>query len=370
MHISLVAAFSADYVLGNKGKIPWNLKEDLDNFKNLTIGSAVIMGRKTYESIGHPLSNRLNVVMTRKPKGLRGIVEVKTKQKAIEVASNFSENIYVIGGEDIYMEFIKLASTMYLTNINIEVEEKPTGEISAGAGVGTSGGKVAFGVKENNFLGRGIEFSTNLELTEESIRGKFGVSNPNFRGSDRSLFTTIESSEIDRLTNYGYKTTKTGFTLGSGFEYFEDVTLAPSITTYYESLKTDKTASANLKKQKGTYFDTDFNYLIDFDKRNQKYQPTDGFRSRFHQSIPIVSDTYGLVNGYEFNFYQEIVNDIIASFGYYGKAVNSVTGEDVRISERLILPPKRLRGFQFGKIGPKDGDDYICLLYTSDAADE
>ena len=56
MHISLVAAFSAGNVIGNKGKIPWYLKEDLDYFKNLTKGSVVIMGRKTYESIGHPLS--------------------------------------------------------------------------------------------------------------------------------------------------------------------------------------------------------------------------------------------------------------------------------------------------------------------------
>ena len=249
--------------------------------------------------------------------------------------------------------------------INIEVEEKPTGEISAGAGFGTSGTTLGFGVKENNFLGRGIEFSSNLELTEESIRGKFGVNNPNFRGSDRSLFTTIESSEVDRLSNYGYKTTKTGFTLGSGFEYFEDVILAPSITTYYESLKTDKTASANLKKQKGTYFDTDFNYLIDFDKRNQKYQPTDGFRSRFHQSIPIVSDTYGLVNGYEFNFYQEIINEMIASVGFYGKSINSVTGDDVRISERLHLPSSKLRGFERGKVGPRDGSDYVGGNYVS-----
>ena len=249
--------------------------------------------------------------------------------------------------------------------INIEVEEKPTGEISAGAGFGTSGTTLGFGVKENNFLGRGIEFSSNLELTEESIRGKFGVNNPNFRGSDRSLFTTIESSEVDRLSNYGYKTTKTGFTLGSGFEYFEDVILAPSITTYYESLKTDKTASANLKKQKGTYFDTDFNYLIDFDKRNQKYQPTDGFRSRFHQSIPIISDTYGLVNGYEFNFYQEIINEMIASVGFYGKSINSVTGDDVRISERLHLPSNKLRGFERGKVGPRDGSDYVGGNYVS-----
>ncbi len=249
--------------------------------------------------------------------------------------------------------------------INIEVEEKPTGEISAGAGFGTSGTTIAFGVKENNFLGRGIEFSTNLEVSDESIRGKFGVNNPNFRGSDRSLFTNIESTEIDRLTNYGYKTTKTGFTLGSGFEYFQDVTLSPSISSFYESLKTDSSASNSLQKQKGTYFDTDINYLIDYDKRNQKYQPSDGFRSRFTQSIPLVSDTYGLVNGYEFNFYQELFNDVITSFSYYGKTINSITGEDIRISERLHLPSSKLRGFERGRVGPRDGSDYVGGNYVS-----
>ena len=65
--------------------------------------------------------------------------------------------------------------------INIELEEKPTGEISAGAGIGTSGTMIGFAGKENNFLGRGIQFSTNLELTDESIRGKFSVYNPNFK---------------------------------------------------------------------------------------------------------------------------------------------------------------------------------------------
>ena len=119
----------------------------------------------------------------------------------------------------------------------------------------------------------------------------FSVVNPNFRGSDQSVFTTIQSSETNRLTDFGYKTTKTGFTLGSRFEYYEKMFLSPSVTTYYESLKTDSSASNALEKQKGTYFDTDFNYLIDYDKRNQKYQTTGGFRSRFTQSIPIVSET-------------------------------------------------------------------------------
>ena len=65
--------------------------------------------------------------------------------------------------------------------------------------VGTSGSTIGFAVKENNFLGRGIQFSTNLELSDESIRGLFSVANPNFRGSDQSVFATIQSSETNRL---------------------------------------------------------------------------------------------------------------------------------------------------------------------------
>ena len=249
--------------------------------------------------------------------------------------------------------------------ITIEVEEKPTGEISAGAGVGTSGTMVGFSVKENNFLGRGIEFATNLELTDESIRGRFGVSNPNFRGTDQSIFASIESSELDRLNVFGYKTTKTGFSFGSKFEYYEDFYLSPSLTTYYESLKTDSSASNILKKQKGTYFDTDLNYSLDYDKRNQKFQTTDGYRSVFSQSIPVVSDSYGLINGYEFNFYQELMDDMISSFSFFARSVNSITGDDVRISERLYMPNSKLRGFQKGKVGPVDSNDYVGGNYIS-----
>ena len=249
--------------------------------------------------------------------------------------------------------------------ITIEVEEKPTGEISAGAGIGTSGTMIGFSVKENNFLGRGIEFATNLELTDESIRGRFGVSNPNFRGTDQSVFASIESSELDRLNVFGYKTTKTGFSFGSKFEYYEDFYLSPSLTTYYESLKTDSSASNILEKQKGTYFDTDLNYSLDYDKRNQKFQTTDGYRSVFSQSIPVVSDSYGLINGYEFNFYQELMDDMISTFSFFARSVNSITGEDVRISERLYMPNSKLRGFQKGKVGPVDSNDYVGGNYIS-----
>ena len=79
------------------------------------------MGRKTFESIGKPLKERLNIVMTRNPKGLDGIEEVSSMESAIKVGLNFSENIFVIGGQSIYETFLPISTKMYLTFINIEV---------------------------------------------------------------------------------------------------------------------------------------------------------------------------------------------------------------------------------------------------------
>jgi len=256
-------------------------------------------------------------------------------------------------------------STSDMKVINIEVDEKATGEIFAGAGFGTNGGTIGFGIKENNFMGKGIKFDTNLELSEEQIRGQFSVFNPNFRGSDNALSTNFQSLTNDLMSDYGYKTTKTGVSFGTRFEYYEDLFLSPSVSSFYESLKTTSTASNTLKKQRGTYFDTDIDYTLDFDKRDQKFQTSNGFRSRFTQSIPLISKTNALLNGYEFNLYEEIADDMVGEFTFYVRAINSLTDDDVRISERLFLPSSKLRGFERGKIGPKDGQEFIGGNYAS-----
>jgi outer membrane protein insertion porin family len=243
--------------------------------------------------------------------------------------------------------------------INITVEEKPTGEIMAGAGVGTNGGTVAFGVKENNFLGRGIDFGTDLTISEETVKGIVSINNPNYKGSNRSLNLSVESSTTDRLKNFGYQSNKTGFTIGSGFEFYDDLYLNISTSSYFEELKTDSTASATLKKQKGSYFDTFFNYTLDYDLRNQKFQPTDGVRSRFTQNVPLISENYSLTNTYDLKFYNKWLNESVASYGFFASTTNSLTGKDVKLSDRLFLPTSKLRGFESGKVGPKDGADFI-----------
>jgi len=249
--------------------------------------------------------------------------------------------------------------------INIMVEEKPTGEITAGAGVGTSGGTISFSAKENNFLGKGIQFGTNLTLNKNSIRGLFSVDNPNYKGSNRSLNLTVQSSVIDRLKNSGYKSNKTGFSVGSGFELYDDLRLTTGLSSYFENIKTDSTASASMIKQKGSYFDTYFNYTLNYDKRNQKFKTTDGFRSRFTQNLPIISDNYSLTNTYDYRIFNTWLKENISSISFYASSANSLTGKDVKLSDRLSLPSNRLRGFEIGKIGPKDGDDYVGGNYAT-----
>ena len=249
--------------------------------------------------------------------------------------------------------------------IDIFIEEKATGEISAGAGVGTSGGTVAFAVKENNYLGKGIFVEANAALTEESIKGLLSIVNPNYGNTDKTIRFSVEATEIDRLSNYGYKNNKVGFSIGTDFEYLDDLSLGLSTSSYYEKIETDSTASARQKKQDGNYWDTFLRINFDFDKRNQKFQTSDGFRSRYYLDLPVISETNTLTNTYDYKIYKELYDQNISTASFLFKTANSLTNDDIKLSERLFVPSNRLRGFEKGKIGPLDGSDYIGGNFVS-----
>jgi len=249
--------------------------------------------------------------------------------------------------------------------VNIIVEEKPTGEIMASAGVGTSGNSIGAGIKENNFLGKGINLTSNFTLSTESIKGIFSVRNPNFRNSDKSIYATAEALEIDKLSDYGYKTNKTGISFGTNFEYYDDVMLGVGTSNYYEKMETDSSASTLRKKQEGNYFDSFLKLDIDYDKRNQKFQTSDGFRSYYSIDLPVISDTNTLRNEYNYKYFTELYENNVTTASLYLSAVNSISNDDVKLSERINIPSRRLRGFQFGKVGPKDGNDFIGGNFAS-----
>jgi len=249
--------------------------------------------------------------------------------------------------------------------IDIFVEEKATGEISAGAGFGTSGGTVAFAVKESNYLGKGIYVEANATVTEESINGSLNVTNPNYKNTDNSVKFSVEATEVDRLSNYGYKNNKIGFSIGTDFEYLDDLKLGLFTSSYYERIETDSTASTRQKSQEGNYWDTFLRINFDFDKRNQKFQTSDGFRSRYYLDLPVISETNTLTNTYDYKIYKELYDQNVSTASFFFKTANSLTNDDIKLSERLFVPSNRLRGFEKGKIGPLDGSDYIGGNFVS-----
>ncbi len=260
---------------------------------------------------------------------------------------------------------IKDGSDPNLKIVQIEVEEKATGEISAGAGVGTSGSTIAFGVKENNYLGKGVRVNTNIQISGSTVKGELSYVQPNFQNTDNSLFTSFSSTSADNLDDFGYKTDIYSVSFGTNYERFENFRISPEIDINYEKLDTTSKASANLRKQDGNYFESAFIYTLDYDKRNQRFQPTEGFRSRFTQNLPFISSNYEVKNSYDLTKYQELYNGMIGSFAFGLSAINGVTGEDVRISKRLYIPERKLRGFEKGKIGPYENADYVGGNYAA-----
>ncbi|WP_432696877.1 type 3 dihydrofolate reductase [Marinobacterium sp. YM272] len=128
MRLAMIVAQAENRVIGNDNKLPWYLPEDLKYFKRVTLGKPVIMGRKTYESIGRPLPGRCNIVVTRDPEWqAAGVVVTADPARALEHAAAQAEvdgveEAVVMGGAEIYRQLLPQTERLYLTQVHAEVE--------------------------------------------------------------------------------------------------------------------------------------------------------------------------------------------------------------------------------------------------------
>ena len=249
-------------------------------------------------------------------------------------------------------------------SIDIFVEEKPTGEIYAQAGVGTSGSSFGVGVKENNFLGKGIGLDSNFQIATDSFKGKFSVTNPNFNNSYKSLYISAEATETDNYETFGYKTNKTGASIGTNFEYLNDFYIGLNTSNFYEVIETNSTASAQQQAQEGNYWDSFIKFNLNYDKRNQKFQTSDGFKSYYSLDLPLISKTNTIKNYYNYSHYFNFFEKNFSSISIYLQSAHSLNNKNIKLSERITLPSNRLRGFERGRVGPKDGDDFVGGNYA------
>ena len=247
--------------------------------------------------------------------------------------------------------------------IDIIVEEKPTGEISAGAGVGSDGQSLMFSLRENNFLGRGVRLNTFASVNQDSFKGAFEVLNPNFNNSGNLVNFGISSTTNDKPDS-GYENSLIALSAGTTFEQFKDVYLSAGFNLTSDKLTVLDNASENLKKQKGTFSDLAVSYGLTFDNRDRSFMPTSGTYSSFKQSLPLIGDAKTIKNTYQLSSYYTLSDEVIGAIKFYAQNINGVS-EDVRLSKRLTLPSNRLRGFETNKVGPQDGSDYIGGNYAA-----
>jgi len=123
MKISLIVAMSSNRVIGLNNQMPWHLSADLKKFKKITMGSPILMGRKTYESIGKPLPGRTNIILSRNLEYQQdGCLVFNDLKTALKKACESAKEIFVIGGADLYEATLPIANAIYLTIINKEFQ--------------------------------------------------------------------------------------------------------------------------------------------------------------------------------------------------------------------------------------------------------
>ncbi len=248
--------------------------------------------------------------------------------------------------------------------VDIKVEEKPTGELSAGAGIGTEGGVFAFTLKENNYLGEGNTVSFDFNLSKESITGKLDFTNPNYDFLGNSLNYFVSSTSNDK-PDQGYENTISGAGINTSFEQFRDIYASLGLTLDHDDLKTTSGASESLKKQSGTFSSLSTNYGFTYDKRNRRFMPTDGFITSFRQTLPIYADKAFIANTVSSSLYNKLNENIVGAAKFHASAINGINNDDVRLSKRRNLSTSKLRGFESGKVGPVDGKDHIGGNYAA-----
>jgi dihydrofolate reductase len=129
MTVTILAAIARNGVIGVDGGLPWHLPDELALFKELTLGHVLVMGRRTYESVGRPLPGRTTIVVTRRPDwepGVDGVLRAASVEEALEVACEIDDEVFVVGGAEVYAAALSTADRLALTFVDSEPEGDTT----------------------------------------------------------------------------------------------------------------------------------------------------------------------------------------------------------------------------------------------------
>tara|TARA_Y200000002_G_scaffold266920_1_gene221879 strand:+ start:104 stop:2317 length:2214 start_codon:yes stop_codon:yes gene_type:complete len=249
-------------------------------------------------------------------------------------------------------------------NLEINVEEKNTGEVSLGAGYSSANAaSLNLGLRENNFLGKGqkIKFDTTFSNTKTLY--DISLTEPYFNNKPLSLTTNIYSDFTDPK-NVNYETEDLGLGLSSSFPLSKDRYLEIRYSLFTSKIKANSNATAYENALAGTDTVSSLGYSLSFDRRNSRYKPSNGFNIKISQDLAgLGGDSYYYKNSIEFNYYKRLSKRLIGAYKLLGGNINGYNDKFSPLSSNFQLGGKKLRGFKSGKIGPKLGNSYTGGQY-------
>ena len=249
-------------------------------------------------------------------------------------------------------------------NLEINVEEKNTGEASIGAGYSSAtAASLQLGLRENNFLGKGqkVIFDTSFSNTRTAY--DISLTEPFFNNKPLSLTTNLFSNFTDP-TNVNYETEDLGFGISSSFPLSIDRYLEIRYSLFTSKIKANSSATAYENALAGTDTVSALGYTLAFDRRNSRYRPSNGFNLKLSQDLAgIGGNSYYYRNNFEFNYYKRLSKSFIGAYKLQGGNINGYNDKYSPLSSNFKLGGKRLRGFKSGKIGPKLGNSYTGGQY-------
>ncbi len=261
---------------------------------------------------------------------------------------------------------IKEVKTEFPDKINLEinVEEKNTGEASIGAGYSSaSAASLTLGLSEKNFLGKGqkVKFQSSLSNTRSTY--DISITEPYFNNKSLSLTSNIYSNFTDP-SSANYETEDLGFGISAGFPLSVDRFLELRYSLFTARIKADSNATAYENALAGTDTVSTIGYSLSFDKRNSRFKPSRGFNFKLNQDLAgLGGDSYYYKNSFEFNSYKRLSDRFIGAFKLQAGNINGYNDKYSPLSSNFKLGGKKLRGFKSGKIGPKIGNSYTGGQY-------
>ncbi len=253
-------------------------------------------------------------------------------------------------------------------DLNITVEEQPTGSVAAGIGVGSAGSAISSAITEKNLFGKGITLDGNISVGTEKISGTTNLSIPDFNNTGNTLNYSIFAISTD-YTNSGYESKKIGNNFSTKYEVYEDISLTAGLGIDFDKIDTNDSASALYKSREGDYLTYKTFYSIYNDKRDSRFNPTKGHRIGFGQSLALPgSDVPYIENNIFGSYYYPIYKDYIFNVKSGFSAINSLNNDDIKLSDRKFLNSNNLRGFESYGVGPKDGTDHVGGNYSAYAS--